>query len=330
MESSNASAPASSSSPVELLCQRCLTKPVGGRPPCATCSAGYYCSDACQTADQQDHSALLCSMWTGPGDRINNPWYAPCSPSEPALLYPTPRDEELFEAARKGDVLALKKKCEQQPGAPLLLNVAREKHGETALHLAVASGNTEAVRLLLENGAFVNADDWYQNKPLYYACTHPGTDDVLKEDEAKRVEMVRTLVEAGADTMAQGGFSGMRSFQAARMNGHDDAADIIEESPAHDLRQRVRNQINTKRPQPSELAPLVKQMVDLHWRGGTADWFIRVNRDRMSQCFNPHPQLLKRFDGTAASVEAMFRDCQARHRLWWQTMVQLSSSSSSS
>lgn len=45
-----------------------------------------------------------------------------------------------------------------------------EQNGETALHRASEAGILDAVKLLLEHGANVNATDNYGNTPLHFAC----------------------------------------------------------------------------------------------------------------------------------------------------------------
>jgi hypothetical protein len=148
-------------------CQACFKQP--GTKHCGACGCGYYCSIECQKADRESHKTTVCSLWQGPGEVVQNPWYAPVSPSTPAAVRAEP-DEELFEAARAGDEVKLSACIER--GAHL--SAARGAHGESALHFAVMSGSTAVVATLLRARAYINVTDWRGANPLYYACTHPG------------------------------------------------------------------------------------------------------------------------------------------------------------
>jgi ankyrin repeat protein len=68
--------------------------------------------------------------------------------------------------------------------------------GETPLHLAVAAGHAEVIRLLLESGASLNAPEWVDGQtPLHYASWRG------------HAECVQVLLEAGAykDAATTGG-----------------------------------------------------------------------------------------------------------------------------
>lgn len=67
--------------------------------------------------------------------------------------------------------------------------------GETPLMMASGAGNEEAVRVLLENGAEVNAQDYCGSTALIYACKPNGS----SSGQAAQVEIVRLLLESGAD-----------------------------------------------------------------------------------------------------------------------------------
>ncbi len=84
-------------------------------------------------------------------------------------------------AARRGDSNALTELLKRQ-GSPTDLD-----RGRSALHYAVGSRRVEAVRVLLEHGADVNATDERGWTPLHHAA--------FQEDE----EIVQCLVDAGAE-----------------------------------------------------------------------------------------------------------------------------------
>jgi outer membrane protein assembly factor BamB len=90
--------------------------------------------------------------------------------------------EKLWEAARKGDVEALK----EQIDGGISVN-ARTRYGATALWFAIYKKHPKAVQFLLENKADVNlADTVWGQSPLALAASE------------ERLDLVRDLLKAGA------------------------------------------------------------------------------------------------------------------------------------
>ncbi len=286
---------------------------------CSACKCAYYCSIECQKLDWFDHNKFVCSLWKGTGNVVNNPWYSNSSPSSPNILKVN-YDEDLFNAAKKGDVESLAKCIEKNT----LLSTTKGPQGETVLHFAVTSGDVESVKLFVESGAYINSTDWRGNTPMYYACTHPGENNILKDNIQKRSAIVSYLLKSGGDTMKQGGLSNKRPFEVAREYGFIEIADLIESSPLHKTFKQVRELLNTKHPA-KHFESLVKKFLDIEWRFQTLNWFIQINRQNLMQCMNPHPQLLKQFKNNynIEWVERMFKDCQARHQRWWDKIKSL-------
>jgi len=108
--------------------------------------------------------------------------------------------DSLLEAARKGDVAAVKSLLDR--GA----NVnSKSPYGQTALFFACDRGNTEVVKLLLDRGADVNVQDtFYHSTPLTWAAQH------------NRAEAIRLLLQHGANSptviLMQGVQSGNAEF----------------------------------------------------------------------------------------------------------------------
>lgn len=95
-------------------------------------------------------------------------------------------DAETFIAAcERGDIDFVREALEHNKS---LANV-KEKSNYTALMGAARKGHTDVAKLLIENGADVNAANEYRTTPLMYAVG--DLDDYP--------DMVRLLLESGAD-----------------------------------------------------------------------------------------------------------------------------------
>lgn len=90
--------------------------------------------------------------------------------------------EELFTAARKGDVAAVRRLLDQGVDVN-----SKTEFGMTALAFAADAGHVEVVKLLIERQAHLDQpDSYYQFTPLIWATFH------------ERVEVVAVLLKAGA------------------------------------------------------------------------------------------------------------------------------------
>jgi ankyrin repeat protein len=111
-----------------------------------------------------------------------------------ALLAADP-ELEVFEAAALGYVDRLRERLLDDPGAA----AAFAPDGFTALHFAAFFGKPEAAKLLLEQGASVDAytRNPFANQPLHAAAA------------GRHIEVCRILLAAGADVNAtqHGGFT---------------------------------------------------------------------------------------------------------------------------
>jgi len=75
-----------------------------------------------------------------------------------------------------------------------------DKNGATPLHHAVRFRNAVAVKLLIEHGASVNqVCKRSRSTPLHRAVTSTGAPGTAGKN-TERIEIVRLLVQAGADT----------------------------------------------------------------------------------------------------------------------------------
>jgi len=159
---------------------------------------------------------------------------------------------DAFEAAAVGDVESLTTAVDATPG------IVQEQSGDgwTALHLAAAFGTPEAVQLLLDRGAPVDAisANAQKNQPLHAALAlgrNPETIRILLQAgadpnarqtggytaifsaaAANRRDLVELLVVHGADPAILNDF-GQSAAGFARERSHADLADWLESRPSH-------------------------------------------------------------------------------------------------
>lgn len=163
-----------------------------------------------QARDPQGVSALLWSVYAGQ-PMVRD--YLLAQQATHGLLL------DVFEAAAVGDVLRLEDILAADPG---------EAHGFsgdgwTALHLAAAFGTPQAVDVLLQHGAHVDAvsKNPQRNQPLHAVVSLGRNPDT-----------VRLLLAHGADPNATqvGGFTPLFSVAPA---GRSDLAELLIEAGAH-------------------------------------------------------------------------------------------------
>jgi hypothetical protein len=113
-------------------------------------------------------------------------------------------ETQLHHCARKGLTTSVKRLLSIRN---INVNVKDDEYGATPLHYAAANGHVKIVRLLLQNGAEVNAKDRRDRTPLHYAAIHG------------HIDILHLLVEIGADLEAQTN-NGSRALHIAAWEGH--------------------------------------------------------------------------------------------------------------
>lgn len=118
-------------------------------------------------------------------------------------------NDELIDAARRGDANAVKKLI--QKGADVN---AKNNPSGTALIFAALNGHTEIVDILIKNGAEVNARNKIGSTALHSAAYYGHT------------EVVKILIENGADVNAKYK-NGGTALHSASFNGHIEVVKLL-------------------------------------------------------------------------------------------------------
>jgi uncharacterized protein len=134
------------------------------------------------------------------------------------------RDLDVFEAAALGDVARLEILLDEDPARA----GAYGADGFHPLGLASFFGHVDAARVLLANGADVNALS--RNENIQTAAIHAAA-AAEHTDEDTRYALIALALEYGADpNLEQGG--GFRAIDAARQNGDTRVEQLLLENGA--------------------------------------------------------------------------------------------------
>ena len=120
-------------------------------------------------------------------------------------------DEELFEAVIDGDTARVRELLGRGANPN-----AKDRYGNTPLHVAAAWGYADVVKMLLDHYAYVNARDNSGATPLHRAAAYG------------RADIARLLLEHGANPSIRDK-DGRTPLDIARGRGHEEVARVIEE-----------------------------------------------------------------------------------------------------
>ncbi len=124
----------------------------------------------------------------------------------------------LWEAAKSGDVAALKKAIDE--GADVnALDARTNPNGRRALNWAAWYNHAEAIKELLKGGADIDGVNITGFTPIHHAA------------EAGSPEAARVLIEAGADVNLPS-HVGETPLQRARRGGHQEVVRLLEAAGA--------------------------------------------------------------------------------------------------
>jgi len=130
------------------------------------------------------------------------------------IIYAGDLDKGLAEAVAAGDIPKLRMLLDQ--GAEIN---ARNKEGETTLMVAALEGRTDMVRFLIEKGADLNARDGVGATPLLYAALGGS------------VEAIKLLIDKGADPNAKT-TDGQTALSISRVRENQAAVEFLEQALA--------------------------------------------------------------------------------------------------
>ncbi|MDH4271667.1 MAG: ankyrin repeat domain-containing protein [Candidatus Aminicenantes bacterium] len=156
----------------------------------------------------------------------------------------TAGEEDIILAAKEGDVQKVKVLLD---GNPELVRTTDSGMGATALHWAAIYGRKEAVRVLLQHNADVNAVESHSGTTMHWAAhfNDPEVIDWLLDKGARidhanqmgrtplhvaarrgSLDVVRRLIERGADIQAAVN-DGSTALLIAARNGHREVVDFL-------------------------------------------------------------------------------------------------------
>jgi ankyrin repeat protein len=149
-----------------------------------------------------------------------NDWQIQVTAEPRAIYRPAGGFTALLYAAREGCADCAKYLAEG--GADLNLT---DPEGATPLLLSLLNANFDVAAYLVRKGANVNKWDWYGQTPLYAAVDlntvpHGGRPDRPSQDETQSIEVIKMLLDAGANPNAQ-----LKLAQPYRAVGPDRGAD---------------------------------------------------------------------------------------------------------
>lgn len=150
------------------------------------------------------------------------------------LIFTANCGNSLQNAVDKGDIKTVQSALANDPG---LIHAYCINDSYTLLHYAARSGNVPMTEFLLEKGARINSR----------LRNHTGLTPLLLASDAGHLDIVRLLVEKGADLHAsgRGGFMYVHALGLAARSGHIDVAEfLIEKGITVDYKKKYARPLN--------------------------------------------------------------------------------------
>lgn len=150
-------------------------------------------------------------------------------------------NDDLFAAARKGDLAAVKSLIEK--GAPV---EAKTPYGQTPLYLAAMSGHQDVVRYLLDKGARTDVTDTFYKAPMLdfilYRKHYAIARMLIARGNGKPDDELKTVADAGQADLIQAVIDKGKPSQAALDSAYEQAldqkqtaiAEILKKAGAHE------------------------------------------------------------------------------------------------
>lgn len=205
------------------------------------------------------------------------------------------------------------------------ISYPRGIHGESLLHLMIIDGNVSKILELIDKNACINAFDSRHNDVLYYACSHPGTDNILKNNIELRNTIVKILLDNGANPHQRGGFSGKRAYEIAIQHEYQSTVNLIVNHDFYDLFKILQTHFN-ERTSPLAINVILKQFVCLKWMLDSIHWLFIPNRENIINMII-HPKIKQQVDTYSLNnthlqdteqskilIENMFIDYQLKYK----------------
>lgn len=132
-----------------------------------------------------------------------------------------------------------------------ILNNIKDDKGNTLLHCAVVANSLEFVKLLIENGINIDAENNKKWTPLHEAVFNAN------ENDESSMDIVKLLVNSGSDVKKKNN-KDQKPYDIAVANGCETIAEYLKFVLNMQLTQKIRNE----EPETNEPHPLMNKGIE--------------------------------------------------------------------